>query len=156
MNGIRFYLEFSDPSKRQSGGNVVAALVLNGTYWSSGGWCYEALAALFDRPNAPVAGTGVALAYLRLKCRRISEAKARAIHPVLFTRLDPRRPPGFSSATGGCLVSPTNASPTWLGSPSRAVFAPRFGARATPGRSMRGITRTNLNQKNRKERNLWD
>ncbi len=88
MNGIRFYLEFTDPSKRQSGGTVVAALVLNGTYWSSGVLCYEALAALFDRPNTPVAGTGVALVYLRLKCQRISEAKARAIHPVLFTRLD--------------------------------------------------------------------
>lgn len=88
MNGIRFYLEFTDPSKRQSGGTVVAALVLNGTYRSHGVLCYEALAALFDRPNAPVAGTGVALAYLRLKCKRISEAKARGLHPVLFTRLD--------------------------------------------------------------------
>jgi hypothetical protein len=88
MNGIRFYLEFSDPSKRQPGGTVVAALVLNGIYRSSGVLCYEALAALFDRPNSPVAGTGVALAYLRLKCKRISEAKARAIHPALFARLD--------------------------------------------------------------------
>ena len=88
MNGIRFYLEFKDKSKRQSGGNVVAALVLNGAYWSSGKLCYEAIAALFDRPNAPVAGTGVALDYLRQKCKRISEAKARVIHPTLFERLD--------------------------------------------------------------------
>ena len=28
MNGIRFYLEFSDKSKHQPGGTVVAALVL--------------------------------------------------------------------------------------------------------------------------------
>jgi len=88
MNGIRFYLEFTDLSKRKSGGNVVAALVLNGIYWSSGQPCYEAIAALFDRPNSPVAGTGVALTYLRLKCRRISEAKARAIHSALFRRLE--------------------------------------------------------------------
>ncbi len=87
MKGIRFYLEFRDASKRQCGGTVVAALVLNGTYWSSGTVCYEALAALFDRPNSPVAGTGVALAYLRLKCKRICEAKARGIHPALFERL---------------------------------------------------------------------
>ena len=88
MKGIRFYLEFRDSSKRQPGGTVVAALVLNGSYRSSGVICYEAIAALFDRPNSPVAGTGVALAYLRRKCKRISETKARAIHPALFTRLD--------------------------------------------------------------------
>ena len=87
MNGIRFYLEFKDESKRQSVGNVVAALVLNGAYWSSGTLCYEALAALFEQPNAPVAGTGVALDYLRRKCKRISEANARTIHPALFARL---------------------------------------------------------------------
>lgn len=87
MNGIRFYLEFADASKRRCAGNVVAALVANGTYWSSGTVCYEALAALFDLPNAPVATTGVALDYLRRKCKRISEAKARIIHPALFARL---------------------------------------------------------------------
>jgi hypothetical protein len=88
MNGIRFYREFKDNSKRQPGGTVVAALVLNGGYWSSSTWCYEAVAALFDRPNSPVAGTGVARDYLRLKCKRISEATARIIHPALFERLD--------------------------------------------------------------------
>ena len=87
MNGIRFYLEFADTAKRQSGGNVIAALGANGTYRSDGTICYEALAALFDQPNAPVASTGVALAYLRLKCQRISEIKARSVHPALFTRL---------------------------------------------------------------------
>ena len=87
MNGIRFYLEFKDRSKRQCSGNVVAALVLNGIYRSGGTWCYEALAALFDQPNAPVAGTGVALDYLRKKCKRISEVKARSIHPALLARL---------------------------------------------------------------------
>lgn len=87
MNGIRFYLEFKDASKRQCGGTVVAALVLNGNYRSSGTLCYEALAALFEQPNAPVAGTGVALDYLRRKCKRISETKAQSIHPALFERL---------------------------------------------------------------------
>ena len=88
MNGIRFYLEFPNKSKCRPGGTVVAALVLNGSYWSSGTICYEAIAAVFDWPNSPVAGTGVALDYLRQKCKRISEAKARSIHPVLFERLD--------------------------------------------------------------------
>ena len=88
MNGIRFYLEFTDKSKRKPGGTVVAALVLNGSYWSSGTICYEAIAAVFDWANSPVAGTGVACNYLRQKCQRISEAKARAIHPAMFERLD--------------------------------------------------------------------
>lgn len=88
MNGIRFYLEFTDPSKRQSGGTVVAALVLNGSYWSGDRLCYEAIAALFEQPKAPVAGTAVALDYLRRKCKRISEVQARNIHPALFERLD--------------------------------------------------------------------
>ena len=87
MKGIRFYLEFADTSKRQCVGTVVAALVLNGAYWSSGVLCYEALAGLFEQPNSPVAGTGVALDYLRRKCQRISEANARTIHPALFERL---------------------------------------------------------------------
>ena len=88
MNGIRFYLEFKDKSKRKPGGTVVAVLVLNGSYWSSSTICYEAIAAVFDWPNAPVAGTGVARDYLRQKCKRISEVKARIIHPALFGRLD--------------------------------------------------------------------
>jgi hypothetical protein len=44
--------------------------------------------AIFDWPNSPVAGTGVSLDYLRQKCKRISEAQARTIHPVLFEWLD--------------------------------------------------------------------
>ena len=88
MNGIRFYEEFTDKSKRKPGGTVVAARVLNGIYRSSGKACYEALAGLFDHPDSPVAGTGVAVDYLHQNCKRISEIKARTIHPVLFERLD--------------------------------------------------------------------
>ena len=90
MNGIRFYEEFTDKSKRKPGRTVVAALVLNGIYWSSGKPCYEAIAGLFNQPDSPVAGTGVALDYLRRKCKRISEIKARTLHPALFQRLDQR------------------------------------------------------------------
>jgi hypothetical protein len=88
MNGIRFYLEFRDKSKRQSGGNIVAVLVFDGACWSGGKVCDEAMPALFDRPNAPVAGTGVALDSLREKCKRMNEARARTIHPALFERLN--------------------------------------------------------------------
>ena len=88
MTGIRFYAEFHDKSKHQPGGNVVAVLALNGAYWSSGKLCYEAIAALFEQSDSPVAGTGVARDYLRQRCQRVSEARARAIHPKLFKRLD--------------------------------------------------------------------
>ena len=88
MNGIRFYQEFSDKSKRRSAGTIVAALVCNGHYLSSGKVCFEALAGVFDQPNSPVAGTGVACDYLRQNCKRISEAEARSLHPALFERLD--------------------------------------------------------------------
>ena len=88
MSGICFYQEFSDRAKRRSAGTIIAALVCNGIYWSGGKICYEAIAALFEQPNSSVAGTGVAREYLRQKCRRISETKARTIHPVLFARLD--------------------------------------------------------------------
>jgi hypothetical protein len=88
MNGICFYQEFRDKSKRRSAGTMIAVLVCNGLYWSDGKICYEAIAGVFDRPNSPVAGTGVARDYVRQKCKRISETKARAIHPVLFERLD--------------------------------------------------------------------
>jgi hypothetical protein len=88
MSGICFYQEFRDQSKHRSVGTIIAALVCNGLYWSSGSVCYEAIAGVFDQPNSPVAGTGVACDYLRRKCKRISEAKARTIHPALFERLD--------------------------------------------------------------------
>ena len=88
MNGIRFYQEFTNKSKRQPAGTVVAALVCNGRFWSTGKVCYEALGGLFDHPNSVVCGGAVSLDYLHDKCKRISEGRARDIHPALFERLD--------------------------------------------------------------------
>ncbi|MGO8929305.1 MAG: hypothetical protein ACLQU3_20760 [Limisphaerales bacterium] len=88
MNGIRFYHEFTNNSEQQSVGTVVAALVGNGHFWSADKVCYEALSGLFDHPNSVVGGTAVARDYLHDKCKRISEDKARTIHPALFERLD--------------------------------------------------------------------
>ncbi len=88
MNGIRFYQEFKNKSKHRSAGTVVVVLVGNGRFWSSNKVCYEALAGLFHDPNSVVCGTAVALDYLDEKCKRISEARARTIHPALFERLD--------------------------------------------------------------------
>ena len=88
MNGIRFYHEFNHKRKRHSAGTVVAALVCNGKFWSTGKVCFEAISGLFDQPNSVVCGAAVSLDYLQEKCKRVSEAKARLIHPALFERLD--------------------------------------------------------------------
>jgi hypothetical protein len=90
MNGIRFYREFNHKRKRHSARTVVAALVCNGRFWSTGKVCFEALAGLFDhdQPNSAVCGTAVSLDYLQARCKRVSEAKARLLHPALFERLD--------------------------------------------------------------------
>ena len=88
MTGIRFYLEFKDSLKRESAGTVVAILACNGSYWSSGKICFEAIAGLFNGPDSAVCGGAVSTDYLRRKCKRIREAKARSIHPTLFERLD--------------------------------------------------------------------
>jgi len=78
-------------SKRKStgnhSGNVIATF--EGTeYVGRSGPQVDALAAIQDKPNCPVAGTTVSLEYISERAKRISEAQAREIHPALFTRLD--------------------------------------------------------------------
>lgn len=89
MKHIRFYEEFADEGTReQSQGNVAAIFVGNGTYTCGEQTCYEGLGAVYFHPNSPVATSGYALSYLQENCRRVSEARAREIHPALFHRLD--------------------------------------------------------------------
>lgn len=91
MKGIRFYLEHDSPAHKRKGehnGNVFAAFVENGVYFSGKTPAYEGLGALTDEPNSPVCGTSASLEYLWKNCKCISEAKARKIHPRLFERLD--------------------------------------------------------------------
>jgi hypothetical protein len=76
MSGVRFYLEPTGP-------NVYAAFPENVT--PSG--CIEGLGAVFEYGNSPVASTSASRSFLR-GCKRISEAKARQVHPALFQRLD--------------------------------------------------------------------
>ena len=74
MKNVRFHLE---PE-----GNVFAAMEVN-----TRNGMVEGLGAVYDYANSPVAGTAASLDYLR-KCKRISEAKARQVHPALFGVLD--------------------------------------------------------------------
>ena len=89
MKGIRFYeeLEHKNRKAERSKGSVVAALHETGHY-SGRTYCYEAISGLYDEPNPPVCGGAVSIFYLLADCRRISEQRARELHPKLFERLD--------------------------------------------------------------------
>lgn len=89
MDGIRFYAEYPDAHTRRQRGiasNVVA--MLTGPEHRCSDGSQEALCAVFDWPNAPVNLSAVSFEYLRTRCKRISEAEARKIHPEMFKRLD--------------------------------------------------------------------
>ncbi len=83
MQGVRFYLEYTDARKTASAGNVFAAFVDNATERG-----YEGLGAIFEYPNSPVASTTASREYLRTKTKRVPEFRARQIHPELFRRLE--------------------------------------------------------------------
>lgn len=88
MKGVRFYEEFENKRKGVSEGNVVAAFVCNGFVRSRDDLAFDGLVGLYNWPDSAVASSIVTLGYLRDKCKRIPESKARAIHPSLFERLD--------------------------------------------------------------------
>ena len=100
MKGYRFYeeLEHKNRKAEQSKGSVVAVVGEHGLYgrgWHPSGffsgpgiYCYEAFSGLYNEPNPPVCFSSVGHNYLREQCRRVSEQRAREIHPALFERLD--------------------------------------------------------------------
>lgn len=80
MNGIRFYEEFKDEGQRElSHGTVVAVITENRI---PGG--YDAIGSTHQVSNGSCASTSVTKSYLTGWCRRISEKRAREIHPRLF------------------------------------------------------------------------
>lgn len=95
MKGYRFYLEYPHGSKRrgQHTGNVLA-LTLNDNghpnYSASSlsGTVLECVAGVYHHPNSDVCLCTCDEEYLRDNGKRISEAKAREIHPALFAVLD--------------------------------------------------------------------
>jgi len=88
MRGVRFYEEFDDLKKRTSSGTVLAAFVENGIFKSGDAWCYEGAGGVHDWADSPVASTTIATSYLAKHCKRVSETKARKVHPNLFVYLD--------------------------------------------------------------------
>lgn len=92
MKGYRFYEEYSDKRKGISSGNVVAIIPEN--RWTirhhdgSVDVIYHAIGAVYFHSNSDVCGTSATQGYLSEGCKRISESKARQIHPALFQYLD--------------------------------------------------------------------
>jgi hypothetical protein len=91
MKDFRFYLEFEGAEAKRKGnhsGNVFARDLTITPHPSAGGYdIAEGYGADTHQPNAPVAWTSASVEYLRTNCKRISEAKAREIHPKLFAAM---------------------------------------------------------------------
>lgn len=84
MKDIRFYEEFTSKRRGLSAGTVVAIGLPN----ILGDGTFEAVGAVFERPNSPVTSISVHCSYLFFNCKRVSEQRAREVHPELFKYLD--------------------------------------------------------------------
>jgi len=93
MKHVRFYEEFQNKRRGLRAGNVFAAFTGNTFLADCGGagreQCIEGGGAVFNYPNSPVAGTSASLNFLRRNCKRVSESRARQVHPRLFQWLKP-------------------------------------------------------------------
>lgn len=90
MKGYRFYLEHLNSSyKRKSvdNGNVIAIQPDN-SWWSGNDYMVDAVGTVFSTPNSPVQSCNASWDYIHKYCKRISEKRAREIHPALFEYLD--------------------------------------------------------------------
>lgn len=94
MKNIRFYQEFSDEKTRKiPTGNVIAVITDNRGYpkyfnYGDGNVTAECISAIYFEPNSECIGDDVSKEYLKENTKRISEVKAREIHPKLFKFLD--------------------------------------------------------------------
>jgi hypothetical protein len=89
MKGVRFYEELTNKNRaaEKSQGNVVAVFYEQ-SQAHGGGVFYDASGAVYFHPNSACAGTSVSQEYLMKSTRRVSEERAREVHPALFTWLD--------------------------------------------------------------------
>ena len=90
MRGLRFFEEYTDAARAHSAGTVIAIDMLGRSFVQEGGVCFDALSASDESgpPNGPVLQRWCNAEYLGSRCRSISEARARKIHPRLFEYLD--------------------------------------------------------------------
>jgi hypothetical protein len=90
MRGFRFFEEYGDAARGESTGNVIAIPTAEPSFVQPGGICFPVVCASQEArlPNSPVRPAYVNVEYLGKRCRRITELRARAIHPRLFEYLD--------------------------------------------------------------------
>ena len=96
MKGIRFYAEYDSPKAKRdndpSPENCIAIFVNNKgqaeAFYSGKYACYECACGLLDQANSPVCSSSIPIHILSKYYKRISEAKARKIHPLLFRYLE--------------------------------------------------------------------
>ena len=93
MKGYRFYLEHESAKDKRAGkhsGNCFAVLLGKDgrPLRQSDPKMVEGIGAVYEHPDSGVAGTSADRGFLREKCKRISESKAREVHPKLFIILD--------------------------------------------------------------------
>lgn len=99
MKGYIFYLEFpTAQAKRKAtlknltghSGNCIAVTsdkTERYAQWRVNG-CYPAYVGVYDRVNSACSSEYVHPDYLAERCKKISEAQAREIHPNLFYRIE--------------------------------------------------------------------
>ena len=99
MKGYIFYLEFPTAQAKRKAtrknltgheGNCIAVTSDRAEQieqWSVNR-CYPAISAVQSIPNSPCCFDCVSPDYLKERCKRISEAQAREIHPNLFYRIE--------------------------------------------------------------------
>ena len=90
MHGYTFFEEYRDEAMLASSGNVIAVDLGAGSFVQPGGVCYRAVVPRRDHdlPNSPVTVSLFNAEYLGARCRRVSEDRARRIHPRLFEFLE--------------------------------------------------------------------
>lgn len=95
MKGYRFYEEFGTKQGKRKGvsqGNVVAVQISPRGYAdyhiSNGVAMGEGFTGLYQDANSPVCYGSFSFDWLAETCKRVSEARAREVHPELFRRLD--------------------------------------------------------------------
>ena len=95
---FRYYLEYPTPKDKRQGtrkkpgnhcGTVLAVYTGREYSWVQGNNIMnECIGTTYDKPDSFCCSFACSWGYLRTRCKRISEAQAKMIHPNLFVYLN--------------------------------------------------------------------
>ncbi|MGI8844204.1 MAG: hypothetical protein ACR2HZ_10925, partial [Gemmatimonadaceae bacterium] len=90
MRGYNYFEEYTSTQRAASTGNVIAVPETLRSFVQPGGICLPVVCAGEDEssPNSPVSPTFLLAEYLGTHCKRVTEVRARSIHPRLFEYLE--------------------------------------------------------------------